>query len=57
MAAEEIPSRLLCNTSVHCRVHKNSPLAHILSQLNPVHTLKSFVFKIISEPAFNWGID
>jgi hypothetical protein len=33
---------ILCSTQVHYRVQKNMPLDHVLSQLNPVHTLTSF---------------
>jgi len=38
LASEEIP-RYLCNPKVHYRFHKSSPLAPIMSQTNPVHTL------------------
>jgi thiol-disulfide isomerase/thioredoxin len=41
----EVPC-ILWNLNVHCHLHKSLPLVPILSQINPVHALRSCFYKI-----------
>jgi len=50
-AIQEIP-RLLWKPKVHFCFHKGPPLATILSQMNPFHTLTSYFPKIHSNIDF-----
>jgi hypothetical protein len=56
-AARELPS-ILWNQKIYYHVHKSHPLVPILSQINPVHTTPSYLFKIhlnIIHPPTPWS--
>jgi hypothetical protein len=47
LAGQEIPPRpLLLNQKLHYRVHCSSLIVRIMSQMNPLHILTPYIFKV-----------
>jgi hypothetical protein len=44
-AIQQLPN-ILWNPKVHYRAHENHPLVLILSQIDPVHNIASYLYKI-----------
>jgi hypothetical protein len=56
-ATQELPT-ILCNPKVQYRVHKSPPVVPIVSHIDPVHTIPSYLFRIyfnIIHPPTSWS--